>query len=144
MHKERADYYCPLVGCRYHAARENHQVLGDCNYLDITGHTKLGEMTTEQRKQYHRGEITCPCYDPGPRSKLPVSNEIVFPRRTGPRKDRTIERKLYDAGMNDYEIARAIGVRSSAIWLWRRNEGLPPNARVGAPKKKEEKPSGKD
>lgn len=144
MCKKHKDYYCPLLGCRFHSDRIAHEILGDCNYLDITGHTKLGKMTPEQREQYHRGEITCPLYEDGTRSKLPVSNEIIFPRRAGPRKDRSVERKLYDAGMNDYEIARAIGVRSSAIWLWRRNEGLPANVGVGAPKRKEEKPSGKD
>jgi hypothetical protein len=138
MPKKKSDYYCPLVGCRYHTARQNHWEVGDCNYLEITGHSKLGRMTPEQREQYSRGEIPCPCFDPGRARKIRTGNDYVFPRRHKPGKERAVERMLYDRGLNDYEIARAIGVRSSAVWLWRRNEGLPPNAGVGAPPKKKE------
>jgi len=41
-------------------------------------------------------------------------------------------RALYDQGMNDAEISRQQGVSPSAIYFWRKRQGLAPNARTRA------------
>jgi hypothetical protein len=38
-------------------------------------------------------------------------------------------RMLYDAGMNDHEIGRRMGISSRNILLWRRRDGRRPNLR---------------
>ena len=40
---------------------------------------------------------------------------------------------LYKQGLSDIDIARAEGVRSAAIWDWRKRRGLPSNVRQGKP-----------
>lgn len=39
--------------------------------------------------------------------------------------DRGEARKLWEEGCSDGEIARRLGTSSSAVWYWRKNEGLP-------------------
>lgn len=42
---------------------------------------------------------------------------------------------LYERGMNDAQIARAVGCNKVTVWLWRDKRGLPSNARRGRPRK---------
>ena len=118
---------CKLKDCRFHTARLDHAPVGDCRYLDVTGHTKLGTMTEEQRRAYMAREIRCPCYEAGPKSRRIRRNNDIFASMgvVKRRKDRTMERKYYDLGWSDYQIARAIGVTPSAVRWWRLSEGLP-------------------
>ena len=43
-------------------------------------------------------------------------------------------RELYEQGMNDHEIAAALGCDSRAVWHWRSREGLSANVRLGRPR----------
>lgn len=43
--------------------------------------------------------------------------------------DREEARRLYDQGMIDKEIAKAVDVSPSIIWKWRQKEGLKPNGK---------------
>lgn len=156
---ERKDNRCPHKDCRFHSTRLDSGSFGDCHYMSVTGHSKLGSMTPEQRQQYRKGEIRCPLYEPGP--KLRRGNSDLFPRvpekvpRLYPEKEKVREktvryknvnteprRKLYLQGYNDYEIARMLDMSPTAIALWRRYEKLPANAPKGNPawlKMREEK-----
>lgn len=49
-------------------------------------------------------------------------------------KEKLSERqRLYDAGKNDAEIARALGLTRNAITAWRRYHKMPANSAPGAP-----------
>lgn len=47
--------------------------------------------------------------------------------------DKARVREMYDEGKNDYEIAKALGCSTNAIFNWRKKNGLPANA--AAPRK---------
>ena len=133
---ERKKNHCPEKDCRYHSTRY-HETVGDCRYLDITGHSKLGQMTAEQRRAYMKQQIQCPCYEAGPKPKYIKKNNDIFASKSviDKKKDRTLERKYYSLGWSDYQIARAMSVSPTAIRMWRLREGLPA---TGPRKRKEE------
>lgn len=133
------DYRCRLDKCRYHAAKHDSWSLGDCRYLDITGHAKTKQMKPEELEQWRRGEIRCPCYEEGtqPRIRRKSNNDGAFPvKRQKRRKDWTAVENLYKKGLNDWQIARALGIHASSVQWWRRSEGLPANCGAGCPPKK--------
>lgn len=128
------DTRCRLKKCRYHSTRLDHSVpVGDCRFLDVTGRTKLGSMTPEQRKAYHEGTIQCPFYSPGPKTRSRDRNNGIFASKgvVRHRKDWRAVEKLYKLGLNDYQIGRALGINASSVQWWRRSEGLPANCGVG-------------
>ena len=114
-------------GCRYQSGELG--VIGiHCNYLLITGHTRLGQMTEEQRREARR---TGKCFHKqlGPQATvIEAPQEMYGIRRIPARKvryDREIFRSLYDKGMTDSQMAREVGCAKEAVLKWRLGEGLP-------------------
>lgn len=50
-----------------------------------------------------------------------------WPGRRGKKFDRYNASLLYDSGMSDADIGRALRVTKAAIWKWRTRKALPPN-----------------
>ena len=143
---EQPDKRCPHKDCRFHSTRIDNEHLGDCHYMTVTGHSKLGQMTEEQRQQYREGKIVCPMYNPGPQARR--NNSDLFPKTPAmPLKplhvrcvkvryhnvDTEPRMNLYRQGYNDYEIGRMLGLSPTAIQQWRKYERLPANCGVGNP-----------
>ena len=143
MRTPKKNYHCCLKKCRYHAGGAWASENGDCRFLDITGHTKLGRMTEEQRRLYFAREIRCPCYSEGPKpARVRQRNNTLFASQSvvKHRKSWAAVERLYRMGMNDYEIGRALDIAASSVQWWRKSEGLPANCGAGAPmKRKDEK-----
>ena len=138
----KKDPYCRKRDCRYHSIRVCSACVGSCSYLDITGKTKLGQLTPVQRRLLIKGKIPCPFYEPGKQRQRPRIVDALFPQKKTRetkeaglpkriRMDRAKMRTLYDQGLNDYEIARVMQCSGSNVWAWRRREGLPPNCEPG-------------
>lgn len=56
-------------------------------------------------------------------------------RRALSSEEEARRRKLYREGLNDKEIAQAVGLNHHSIYVWRRNRGLPVNRRRGKGKR---------
>ena len=138
----KKDPVCKRKDCRYHSIRVGSACLGSCSYMDITGHSKLGQMSEKQRRLFHKGKIACPLYEKGSTAPRRRIVDALFPYPAKPNTkaklpkraiaDRETIRKLYEKGYNDHEIARTVGCTGSSVWAWRRREGLPANCPVGS------------
>ena len=121
-------YTCERTDCRYYNPRTE---LGACNYMMITGKSKIAQLSAEERK---RGD--CHLYDPAPVAEAPpetvrakdhkygyeAAKAAVKPRAESERSRRM--RELYEQGLNDCEIAEAMGITSASVWWWRSHRGL--------------------
>lgn len=117
------------TGCRYQSGELG--VIGlHCNYLLITGRTRLGQMTPEQRRE---AKISGACLfkERGPQATViqtPMGGyqiERIKPRRI--RYDRDIFRKLWEQGLSDSQMAKEVGCAKETVIKWRQEEGLPFN-----------------
>lgn len=145
---------CKRVDCRYHMRESVAAAEGpSCDYFGKTGRLRLGEI----RRQYGIDRLTketapffdaaaCPCYKPDDGKKR-KSKSICLPgsspRRktefktkaqtagTLPEEERRRRLELYNQGLNDVEIGRAVGLSSNGVRSWRLREDLPANYRTG-------------
>lgn len=107
---------CPHLDCRYY--RDNvTRHLGNCMYMDITGHSRIKGLTLEQAMDLEN----CPRYDqkegakPARRPPIPVD-------RTNSRI-----RELYDQGLCDKEISAKLGISRDRVIYYRKRNRLPAN-----------------
>jgi hypothetical protein len=127
-----------LKKCKYRAGDGWSAVTGACRYWEVVGKTRLAQLTPEQRKALIQGEIQCPFYEPGPKVRKPRErNTAIFASKgvIRHRKSWAAVEQLYQMGLNDYQIGRALGLCASAVQWWRQSEGLPANCGVGHPPK---------
>lgn len=57
------------------------------------------------------------------------------PRQAAKRVDSTEARRLWELGYDNQEIAQRIGASKHGVLLWRHRNDLPPNGKIGRPKK---------
>ncbi len=99
-----------------------------CDYLALTGHTRLAEPP-EACTHYIRGDRL---ETPEQATKLLTKMEEKRQKRAKRRKyDWGKAEKLYRAGANDTEIALALGCCKPAVCQWRRRMKLPANTKAG-------------
>ncbi len=136
--RKKKDNQCCLKKCRYHAGGQWATESGECRYWEVTGKTRLGQMTAEERDKLRRGDIRCPFFEAGPKARrVRERNNGIFVSKGVIRhqKDWTAVENLYMLGLNDYQIAKALWLRASSVQWWRRSESRPANCGVGCPKK---------
>lgn len=129
--------------CAFRA--EEHRIFR-CNYVYLTGHTRMAEPPEK-----------CTYFRKGKRLESPKETERFLAsgakfagtrtRRPGAgakaKYDWSIAWTLYGQGKNDGEISRVMGVASNTVTSWRRREGLPANAAAGGRKREERTASGR-
>lgn len=103
-----------------------------CNYAYLTGHTRGGEDPEK-----------CTHYIHGKKLSSPDETEAFLARRAKkaekqkkaererPKYDWDRAAELYRAGAKDGEIAGAIGSSVTAVFHWRKRNGMPANAEAG-------------
>ena len=107
---------CPHLDCRYR--RENNRMfLGNCAYLDITGHSRIKGLTLEQAMD----KRNCQHYEPKKGAK-PVRRAPIPIDRTNARI-----RELYDQGWYDKKIAEKLGISKNRVICYRKRNKLPAN-----------------
>lgn len=120
-----AYYKCPGKACRY-AAGSSSGV--SCDYYSQTGKTKQEQLTPEEWAAMCAGG-PCRFYDPVPGAETPPPTEKRLIRRHNRHRwteeDTRTAMQLYDAGMADGEIGKAVGVSASVVLKWRQKNGLP-------------------
>ena len=117
-----AYYKCPGKACRY-AVGSSSGV--SCDYYSQTGKTKEEQLTPEEWAAMCAGG-PCRFYDPAPgtESLTPAEKPRIRRHRWTAEDDRTAM-QLYEAGMSDGEIGKAVGVSAPVVLRWRRRNGLP-------------------
>ena len=117
------------TGCRYQSGELG--VIGlHCNYLLITGRTRLGQMTEAQRAETRRTGA-CLFKERGPQATVIEAPQEMYgiprikPRRV--RYDRAVFRKLWEQGLSDSQMAKEVGCAKETVLQWRKEEGLPFN-----------------
>ena len=90
--------------------------LGNCAYMDITGHSRIKGLTMAQAMD----KRNCPRYEP---------KEGKAVRRTPIPIDRTNARirELYDQGWYDKKIAEKLGISKNRVICYRKRNKLPAN-----------------
>lgn len=107
---------CPHLDCRYY--RDNvTRHLGNCMYMDITGHSRIKGLTLEQAMDKKH----CPRYEPKDGAK-PARREPIPVDRTNARI-----RELYDQGWYDKKIAEKLGITKNRVICYRKRNKLPAN-----------------
>ena len=107
---------CPHLNCRYR--RENNRMfLGNCAYMDITGHSRIKGLTMEQARDTKH----CPRYEPKEGEK-PAYRAPIPIDRTNARI-----RELYDQGWYDKKIAEKLGISKNRVICYRKRNKLPAN-----------------
>ena len=107
---------CPHLDCRYY--RDNvTRHLGNCMYMDITGHSRIKGLTLEQAMDLEN----CPRYDQKEGAK-PARREPIPVDRTNSRI-----RELYDQGLCDKEISAKLGISRNRVIYYRKRNRLPAN-----------------
>lgn len=107
---------CPYKNCRYRR-EHNRMFLGNCAYMDITGHSRIKGLTMEQARDTKH----CTRYEP---------KEGEKPERRAPIPiDRTNARirELYDQGWYDKKIAEKLGISKNRVICYRKRNKLPAN-----------------
>lgn len=107
---------CPYKNCRYRR-EHNRMFLGNCAYMDITGHSRIKGLTMEQARDTKH----CTRYEP---------KEGEKPERRAPIPiDRTNARirELYDQGYYDKKIAEKLGISKNRVICYRKRNKLPAN-----------------
>ena len=114
---------CPHLDCRYY--RDNvTRHLGNCMYMDITGHSRIKGLTLEQAMDKKH----CPRYEPKDGAK-PARRPPIPVDHTNARI-----RELYDKGWHDRKIAETLGITRSRVGNWRKRNKLPVNKEPPATK----------
>lgn len=166
----REDERCRHPDCIYRAkdARDTKHTAGRCNYLSITGRSRIAGLPD-------RLQLPCNCAEYVPDGSDPARAESwkdrafalyhvgatdkeiaqatgislqhvgTWRRRNGlslhkdkkgpePVFDWKKAKELYRRGLNDAEIAKALGCGTSCVWRWRYKHELLPNGRAGRKK----------
>ena len=103
-----------------------------CDYFAITGHTRKA-VPPEKCRNFREGERIDPerkgiVIDQSP----PLESRKRAPGGGAkPKYDWAKARKLYEQGLNDGEIGRAIGCGCHAVFSWRKKNNLPANTAPG-------------
>ena len=130
-------YICHRKSCKYHSGSVNG-CKESCGYFFITGETKHSHGCV--------GPGECSLYAKGSRLQAPRTQPTVSPKRPKlqgekirkrnrrPKYDWEHGRELYEQGMNDHEIAAALGCDPNTVWNWRGREGLSANVFAGRAK----------
>lgn len=106
---------CPHKNCRYHREGESFH-LGNCRYLEMTGHSRILGLTLEQAMD----KVNCPKYKPRSGKAKPIQRSPVRMDHTNARI-----RELYDKGSYDWKIAEELGISKERVIYWRRRNRLP-------------------
>lgn len=99
-----------------------------CDYFAITGHTRKA-VPPEKCRNFREGERI----DPERKGIVIDQSPLLNSRKRAPgggakpKYDWAKARKLYEQGLNDGEIGRAIGCRCHAVFSWRKKNHLPAN-----------------
>lgn len=108
--------HCPHLNCRYR--RENNRMfLGNCAYMDITGHSRIKGLTMAQARDTKH----CPRYEPK-EGEEPAHRAPIPIDRTNARI-----RELYDQGCYDKKIAEKLGISKNRVICYRKRNKLPAN-----------------
>ena len=86
-----------------------------CDYAAITGHTRKAVPASRCRHFQEGDAVKRPKVDP---------DGGIKGQRRYTRYDWSKAKPLYDAGMTDKEISRAMGCSYQAVFDWRHREGL--------------------
>ena len=112
--------------CIYGSGRTDYL----CNYAGVTGQTRKAQPPE-----------VCKYFRPKKKGEPPML-AVAARRETGykikerPKKyDWDRAKDLYDAGLKDGQIARELGCRIQAVYLWRKRVNRPPNAPAGGQRK---------
>lgn len=99
-----------------------------CDYFAITGHTRKA-VQTEKCRNFREGERIEPERKGIVIDQSPLLNSRKRAPGGGakPKYDWAKARKLYEQGLNDGEIGRAIGYGCHAVFSWRKKNHLPAN-----------------
>lgn len=124
---------CKHKTCKYHMPAWSPY---GCNYADITGKTRTGQLPPEQLDP-----ANCPLYKKGQRVMVTLE-PLQFPG-SNPKKDVDRARsnsggktkydwdrarELYGDGATDRQIAAALGCNPHTVYHWRQRSGyLPKN-----------------
>ena len=104
-------------GCNYAAETGKSRVAAVYRLLGVNRLTKAAKRMLEPEN--------CPCYRwDGKKKRKRKAKPLSFQRR-GP--DPIVMKKLWQAGMNDREIAREVKASEYVVGDWRRKQGLPVN-----------------
>ena len=115
------------LGCEFSSGRSDYL----CNYCGITGKTRKAqppEECTYFRPMHHLRKLVEKVMEEKPEPE--VKNRLE-------KYDWSIGRELHAMGLNDGMIAKTLGCKSHTVYLWRKRNGLPPNAQ-GRPKKEKQ------
>lgn len=103
-----------------------------CDYFAITGHTRKA-VPPEKCRHFREGERIEP-----ERKGIVIDQSPPLDARkrapgggAKPKYDWAKARKLYEKGLNDGEIGRAIGCGCHAVFSWRKKNNLPANTAPG-------------
>lgn len=116
-----------------------------CDYGSRTGKSRTKTLMDQQGKKRVDAEIrrlleceNCPFYKPirQGRKGAGVTAGAAAPQvenRGGRRRtvDKSGFRELYDKGLNDNQMAKALGVTNTTVWQWRHENQLEPNGKRG-------------
>lgn len=105
--------------CTFRA--EEHKVYA-CDYVLFTGQTRKGQP-----------QENCTYFRKGPRLTKPLQAVplVSGTTRCKSKFDWKRGRELYDAGLNDQQIADALGCSNCTVFSWRKQNGLSANAARG-------------
>ena len=99
-------------------------VLGwTCDYLLIVGHSRTVGLTKEEKAG--------PCREFAAGRKIRRREGIAYSVKAHYTFDQKKIRKLYFEGLNDAEIAKAIGSTRTPVMQWRARHNLAPNVPRG-------------
>lgn len=102
-----------------------------CDFYLMTGQRRKSPVEDCERWNARNGRNHVPhivvAKEPAKKQEKPTKRQLRWQKM----------RDLYDAGKNDSEIAREVGLTSAAVGIWRRRNDLP-RLFLGRPRKKVE------
>lgn len=127
------EFRCQRKDCFYRA-REfdcNCIMAHGCNYMAITGKSRIAQLPPEQRDP-----AKCPLYLSQKEGKKAVKKSRYI---SGPEWEK-LAMAMYKEGKNDVQIGKACGVSQRVIFSFRKKRGLPPVPRPKPPEKQKYEP----
>lgn len=113
---------CMKLDCAYRNLKDTS---GFCNYMQITGNTKLGQLKRGEKYDVD----TCQFYKKGRKQKAAIdppfakANDISIVKETQKiDSDKAFE--LYDLHLGDEDMAMFLDTIPTAVALWRQRRGL--------------------
>lgn len=118
--RRRVDPQARCRNCGYYDSR-----IGCCDYIGFTGRSRgcpPGRACTRYTRQRGRRP-----YSAFPPQVIRETKPWEQPRQASAVFSRAEAYRLYSAGKNDHEIAKALGVSANAIYTWRKRYELAAN-----------------